>query len=339
MLDHFRSKSQLDADCLDLTDISSFGPIFSDCTSNQADAYYEFLNPTRLPLLKESVRFARNVHGEHTGLSLEQLVVDVAVSLSTITRRNYMPVQTLIRPGAHLKMIKICFSVLPLIRSTLFVMINPTLSYSTPRVVDNVKRIYKLAGQLDPKFPLSRLCVKVPATWEGLRACSELGRDYRTLATTCFTLEQAVLAAEVGCAYVSPFCHELGVFFDDSFVEEGEPILQVCVRSQAILKARNYATKVKACCLTSVDEVAKLAGVDNLTIGPSLVKNLQATTGPREELEAMSLFQTASTEQRHAEDDANLTFVNDEEKFRKEFAAADGGIGERKTKRVRTRPL
>ena len=38
----------------------------------------------------------------------------------------------------------------------------------------------------------------------------------KTLATTLFTFEQAVLAAEAGCEYIAPFLHELKAFFDES---------------------------------------------------------------------------------------------------------------------------
>lgn len=70
---------------------------------------------------------------------------------------------------------------------------------------------------------MSRLCVKVIATWEGLQACRKLSAlGIHTLATTLFTVEQAVLAAEVGCIYIAPFVHELKAFFDDTSVTNPE---------------------------------------------------------------------------------------------------------------------
>ena len=66
---------------------------------------------------------------------------------------------------------------------------------------------------------MSRLYIKVVSTWEGLQACRELSLlGIRTLATTLFTMEQAVLAGEAGCAYIAPFVHELKAFFDDTSV-------------------------------------------------------------------------------------------------------------------------
>lgn len=72
-----------------------------------------------------------------------------------------------------------------------------------------------LCQRLQPDFNASRLCVKVPSTWEGLQACRQLTElGIQTLATTMFTIEQAILAAEAGCMSVSPFVHELKAFFD-----------------------------------------------------------------------------------------------------------------------------
>lgn len=61
--------------------------------------------------------------------------------------------------------------------------------------------IYKA---LDPSFDASRVCIKIPSTWEGLEACRVLEKNgISTLATTLFSMEQAALAADAGCTYVS----------------------------------------------------------------------------------------------------------------------------------------
>ena len=77
--------------------------------------------------------------------------------------------------------------------------------------------IASLCRRFEPSFDQSKLCIKVPSTWEGLQACSKLkSLGIQTLATTLFTLEQAILAAEVGCIYVSPFLHELKALLDET---------------------------------------------------------------------------------------------------------------------------
>lgn len=65
---------------------------------------------------------------------------------------------------------------------------------------------------MDPDFDISRVCIKVPSTWEGLQACRALqATGITTLATTLFTLAQAVVAGEVGCHYIAPYLNELRV--------------------------------------------------------------------------------------------------------------------------------
>ena len=52
--------------------------------------------------------------------------------------------------------------------------------------------------------------VKVPLTWEGLKACRALTSDGHTVnVTLCFSPNQALLAAKAGATYVSPFIGRL----------------------------------------------------------------------------------------------------------------------------------
>jgi transaldolase len=57
--------------------------------------------------------------------------------------------------------------------------------------------------------------MKVAATWEGLQACRELRNlGIKTLGTTLFSMEQAILAGEAGCVSISPFVRELRELVD-----------------------------------------------------------------------------------------------------------------------------
>lgn len=68
---------------------------------------------------------------------------------------------------------------------------------------------------LEPEYDTKRICIKIPATWEGLQACRELEkRGIATLATTMFCTAQAALAADVGCTYIAPYVNELKVHFE-----------------------------------------------------------------------------------------------------------------------------
>lgn len=74
---------------------------------------------------------------------------------------------------------------------------------------------FKELSPKSPAFDATRVCIKIPSTWEGLRACRELEMSgIATLATTVFCMEQAALAADAGCTYIAPYVNELRVHFD-----------------------------------------------------------------------------------------------------------------------------
>lgn len=75
--------------------------------------------------------------------------------------------------------------------------------------------IVAIFKHLAPEHDARRVCIKIPATWEGLQACRELEkRGIATLATTMFCMEQAALAADAGCTYIAPYVNELKVHFE-----------------------------------------------------------------------------------------------------------------------------
>jgi transaldolase len=71
-----------------------------------------------------------------------------------------------------------------------------------------------VAGMLDEGRRLSavagNVCVKVPLTWDGLKACRALSRDGILVnVTLCFSAAQALLAAKAGATFISPFVGRL----------------------------------------------------------------------------------------------------------------------------------
>ncbi|MDO5706794.1 MAG: transaldolase family protein, partial [Paracoccus sp. (in: a-proteobacteria)] len=54
------------------------------------------------------------------------------------------------------------------------------------------------------------ITVKVPLTWDGLRACKALSDDgHMVNVTLCFSAAQAILAAKAGATFISPFIGRL----------------------------------------------------------------------------------------------------------------------------------
>ena len=105
------------------------------------------------------------------------------------------------------------------IKGRAHIQVNPFYSYHVDQMVAAGKRYLALASGLDPTFTADKLSVKIASTWEGLMACKQLEEaGIHTLATTLFTMEQAALAAEVGCTYIAPYVNDLKVHFDKKFV-------------------------------------------------------------------------------------------------------------------------
>ena len=90
------------------------------------------------------------------------------------------------------------------------IQVNPFNVYSTSAITQNALRLRELVQIVHTDFDLARVCIKIPSTWEGLQACRILqAQNIKTLATTLFSFEQAMLAGAAGCHYVAPYVHEL----------------------------------------------------------------------------------------------------------------------------------
>ena len=127
-------------------------------------------------------------------------------------------------------------------------------------VVGNRKEMYEEGLRLSKKFA-SQATIKVPCTFEGLKACKQLSTDEINVnVTLVFDTAQAILAAKAGATYVSPF---VGRVFDQSFDGFGviEEIADVFATHQA-------PTQVLAASIREVYQVSKSfkVGADICTI-------------------------------------------------------------------------
>ncbi|KAL8785243.1 MAG: hypothetical protein Q9195_008716 [Heterodermia aff. obscurata] len=162
-----------------------------------------------------------------------------------------------------------------------------------------------------------------------LSACRQLSAlDIHTIATTLFTFEQAVLAAECGCTYIAPFVHELKAFFDESY-HDGGANLVLCHEIQQYYQKHQYPTKVKAAGLLSLDEAKALAGVATMTVAPDLLRTLATTRIDEKDVCELSLFRDDNKiEEKKLE---RKSYVYDEEGWRQAYAEAYDGKGQWKT--------
>lgn len=117
----------------------------------------------------------------------------------------------------------------------------------------------------------SNVTIKLPLTWEGLKACRILTGDHGLMVnvTLCFSANQALMAAKAGATFVSPFVGRL----DDLNIDGMELIREI----RAIYD--NYhALRTEILCASvrtpnHVKEVA-LAGADVVTLPPEVFPKL-----------------------------------------------------------------
>jgi len=114
------------------------------------------------------------------------------------------------------------------------------------------------------------VAVKVPLTYDGLKACRRLVDEGRMVnVTLCFTAAQALLAAKAGATFISPFIGRL----DDIGIDGMELITEI----RTIYD--NYPdlqTQILAASIRTGNHVklAAMAGADVATVPPAVLRSL-----------------------------------------------------------------
>jgi len=111
--------------------------------------------------------------------------------------------------------------------------------------------------------------VKVPLTYEGLKATAEFARrGVQTNVTLCFSATQALLAAKAGATYVSPFVGRL----DDHGADGTDLLIEI----RTIFDNYDFDTEILAASLRTPAHVkaAAMAGCDCATLPPATFREL-----------------------------------------------------------------
>lgn len=113
------------------------------------------------------------------------------------------------------------------------------------------------------------ICIKLPLTYDGLKACKALAdKGHKTNMTLCFSANQALLAAKAGATFVSPFIGRL----DDMGLNGIELIGEI----RTIFDNYGFATEILAASIRTVNHVKECAmiGADVATVPPATLKQL-----------------------------------------------------------------
>ena len=113
------------------------------------------------------------------------------------------------------------------------------------------------------------IAVKVPLTWDGLKACKTLsGLGHMVNVNLCFSANHALLAAKAGATFISPFIGRL----DDVNLDGLDLISDI----RLIYDNYGFDTQILAASIRTVNHVTQsaLIGADVMTAPPSVIKSL-----------------------------------------------------------------
>lgn len=113
------------------------------------------------------------------------------------------------------------------------------------------------------------ITVKLPLTWDGLKACKVLSGEGKMVnVTLCFSANQALLAAKAGATFISPFIGRL----DDIDLDGMDLIEDI----RTIYDNYGYETQILAASIRHVGHVREcaLVGADVMTAPPEVIRKL-----------------------------------------------------------------
>ena len=111
------------------------------------------------------------------------------------------------------------------------------------------------------------IAVKVPLTWDGLKACKTLTDEGKMVnVTLCFSANQALLAAKAGATFISPFIGRL----DDLNMDGLDLIADI----REIYDNYGFDTNILAASIRSANHMSECAkiGADVATAPPAVIK-------------------------------------------------------------------
>ena len=115
------------------------------------------------------------------------------------------------------------------------------------------------------------ITVKLPLTWDGLKACKVLSDEGKMVnVTLCFSANQALIAAKAGATFISPFIGRL-----DDINLDGMDLIQDI---RTIYDNYGFETEILAASIRTVNHVLDAAriGADVMTAPPEVIKKLAA---------------------------------------------------------------
>ena len=144
---------------------------------------------------------------------------------------------------------------------------NSDASISAEVVADSAK---DMVIQSEQYHSINKnVTIKVPCTYEGLKACKKLSdRDIKVNVTLIFSLNQSILAAKAGATYISPFIGRC----EDNDINGIDLISSI----RKVFNLNNISTNILAASIRNIDHINESfkAGADIVTIPPKVFEEM-----------------------------------------------------------------
>ena len=111
--------------------------------------------------------------------------------------------------------------------------------------------------------------VKIPATEQGLKAIRKLKEEkIDVLATAIYSMQQALMAANCGAAYVAPYVNRICNLEMDG--------VDVTLKIHKVFQEQNISCKIIAASFKNMDQVNQLmaGGIEAVTVGADLMEKI-----------------------------------------------------------------
>ena len=248
-LDQLKQFTTVVADTGDFASMKAYAP--QDATTNPSLILKAAAMPAYAPLLDQAIRDAG------AGASTPQVIDRLLVLFG--------------------------LEILKIVPGRVSTEVDARLSFDTAATVAKAREIIALYAKAG--IPRERVLIKIASTWEGIKAAEALRADgIRCNLTLLFSFAQAVACAEAGVQLISPFVgrildwHKKNAGRD--FAPAEDPGVKSVTQIYTYYKKFGYKTEVMGASFRNKGEITELAGCDLLTIAPSLLGELAASSEP-----------------------------------------------------------
>jgi transaldolase len=161
--------------------------------------------------------------------------------------------------------------------------VSARFSFDRDAVVDCARRIIALYNEAG--IGNERVLIKTAATWQGIEAARILeAENIQCNLTLLFGFAQAIACADAGVFLISPFVGRIMDWYKaatgrDHYPPDEDPGVQSVRQIFNYYKQHGYATIVMGASFRNAGQVTALAGCDQLTISPQLLRELESDQG------------------------------------------------------------